>query len=542
MKVTTERMENCQIKMIVEMDAAEIDGKLRVTARKLSRQFTVPGYRKGKAPFHAVIRVFGREAVQQQALEDFGNEWYDQAVEQIEVKPYQAGELQSVEWDPFRMTVLLPIEPEVDLGDYRSVRVAFEVGPVADEQIEEYLADLQKRHAQWVPVERPAAFGDQVVLDLVGKAGDETFMDHEEYEMLLKAEARHPLAGLPEQIAGMSAGEEKTFTLPVPEDDPHTSVAGKEATITARLHTVKEEDLPPLDDELALMVGDYETLDDLRAATRERLEKEATERAESAYLDKVLDAMIEGSVKIEYPPQAVDRESDLALNRLDRNLRSSGLEMETYLGIIGKTREVYKQELRPASEERLKKRLVLTEVASREGLTVEEEEIDREIDRLTDLMGDQPESMREMLQSPVGRLSVADDLLVARVQERVIQIAKGEAPPLETASAAGLPVLQSTARAATLPPPEAVAAGSGEPGGPEAGEAPPLEMASAAGLPVLQSTARAATLPPPEAVAARPGEPGGPEAEAEGSAPSAPEATPAEEREPVEEAESAEAS
>jgi trigger factor len=431
MKVTTERLEGCQVKMIVEMDAADIDGKLRETARKISRQFTVPGYRRGKAPFHAVIRVFGREALQQQALEDSGNQWYEQALEQIEYKPYQVGELQDVQWEPFRMTVLVPIQPEVDLGDYRSVRVPFESEPVTEEQIEEYLADLRRRHAQWVPVERPAALGDQVVLDVTGQAGDEVFMDHEEYEMLLRAEARYPLRGLPEQIVGMSAGEEKTFTLTVPEDDTHKSVAGQEATITARLHTVKEEDLPALDDELALMVGDYDTLDDLRAATRENLETEALRKADSSYLDKALDAMIEAAVRIEYPPQATDREADSALNQMERNLSASGIELDTYLGMIGKTREMYKQELRPASEERLKKRLVLTEIAKREGLTVEQEEIDGEIDRLSDMLGDQANQMREMLESPVGRLSVADDLLVARVQERVIQIAKGEAPPLE---------------------------------------------------------------------------------------------------------------
>ena len=107
MQVTTERLENCQVKVMVEMDAADIDKELRQTARTLSRQFTVPGYRKGRAPFHAVIRVFGREAVQQQALEDFGQELYEQALEEIEYEPYEVGGLEEVEWDPFRMTILL---------------------------------------------------------------------------------------------------------------------------------------------------------------------------------------------------------------------------------------------------------------------------------------------------------------------------------------------------------------------------------------------------------------------------------------------------
>ena len=140
MEVTTERLEDCQVNVIIEMDAAETDKRLRQTARTISRQFNVPGYRRGKAPFAAIVRTFGREAIQQQAVEDWGQELYEEAVEEIEYEPYQVGELQDVEWDPFRMTVLLPIPPEVDLGDYRSVRVPYEVEPVTEEQIDEYVA------------------------------------------------------------------------------------------------------------------------------------------------------------------------------------------------------------------------------------------------------------------------------------------------------------------------------------------------------------------------------------------------------------------
>jgi trigger factor len=431
MKVTTERLENCQVHIFIEMDAAEVDKKLRETARKISRQFTVPGYRRGKAPYHAVVRVFGREAIQQQALEEFGNEWYEQALEQVEYDAYEVGSLEDVEWEPFRMKVLLPIEPEVDLGDYRAVRVPFEPDEITEERIEDYLADLQRQHAQWVPVERPAALGDQLVLDMEGKVGDRLFMSNEGYEMRLEEGASHPLPGFHQELVGLSPGEEKTFTLTVPEDDFDEDVSGQEGTITVRLHTVKAEDLPALDDELAMMVGDYDTLADLRVATRENLETEALQRAESEYLDRVLEAMIEAAVRIEYPPQAIDREADLALSQMERNLSASGIQLDTYLKMIGKTREVYKQELRPASEERLRKRLVLREVGRREALTVEPEEVEAEIERLVEGMGDGADEMRELLESPGGRLSVSEDLALMRIQERITHIAKGEAPPLE---------------------------------------------------------------------------------------------------------------
>jgi trigger factor len=426
MRVTTERLENCQVNVIVEMDAADIEKELRETARKLSRHYNIPGYRRGRAPYHAVIRVFGREAVQQQALEDIGQDLYDKALEEIEYDPYEAGELQDVEWEPFRMKILLPIQPEVDLGDYRSVRVPFEPEPVTDEDIAERLRELQDENAQWVPVERPVAMGDQVVLDMEGKVGDKLVMSNDGHEMILEAESRIPLPGFHEEIVGMSPGEGKTFALTVPEDDFEEDVAGQEATVTVQLHTVREYDLPPLDDELAMMVGDYESLDDLRAALRESMETEALQQVESQYLDNVLEAMIEAAVKIEYPPQAADREADLVLGQMERNLAASGLQLDAYLRMIGKTREGYRQELRPSAEERLRKRLVLDEIARLEGLEADPEAVEAEIDRLGEMVGQDDEQMREMLESPAMRQSLAQDLIIDKVQELVVQIGKGE--------------------------------------------------------------------------------------------------------------------
>ncbi len=431
MRVTTERLENCQVNVIIEMDAADIEEKLRETARKLSRRYNIPGYRRGKAPYHAVMRVFGREAVQQQALEDFGQDLYDQALEQVEYEPYEIGELQDVEWDPFRMTVLLPVQPEVELGEYRAVRVSYEPQAVTDEDVEERLKELQQQNAQWVPVERPAALGDQVLLDLEVKVGDQVILDNQGREMLLEAESKSPLPGFHEEIVGLSSGQEKSFVLTVPEDGYEAEVAGQEATVTVHLLTVRQEDLPGLDDDLAMMVGDYDSLDGLRTAIRQSLETEAQQRAESEYLDQVLEAMIEAATKIEYPPQAVAHEVEVALGQMERNLATSGMQLDTFLGMIGKTREAYREELRPSADERLKKRLVLREIAQLEGLEPESEEVEAEIERLSEMLGPQGEELRQMLDSPEGRQSVADDLIMTRAQERVVQIGKGEAPPKE---------------------------------------------------------------------------------------------------------------
>ena len=431
MKVTTERLEHCQVNVIIELEAAEVEEKLREAARKISGKFNVPGYRRGHAPFAAVVRTFGRAALQEQALDDFGEEWYQAGLEEVEYAPYEPGKLQGVEWDPFRMTVLLPIVPEVELGDYRSVRLPFEPKPVTGEQVEARLAEIQEAHAQWVPVDRPAGLGDQAVLDWSGTLGGKEVLSQEGQELLLQEVATEPVRGFAEQIVGMSAAEDRVFILECPADHEDEQLAGKDVTFSVHLQAVKQKELLPIDDDLALMVGDYDTLADLRTAGRQQLEMEAADAAQPAYLDKLLQAMVEQAVRIDYPPQAVERESDRALSRMERDLEAAGIKLDKYLEMLGKTREQYKAEFRPAAEVRLKKRLVLVTVAKQEDLDVTADEVEVEIARLLERLGEDAEELREAITSPEGRLSVADDLLTTKTQWRIIAIGKGEAPPLE---------------------------------------------------------------------------------------------------------------
>ena len=228
----------------------------------------------------------------------------------------------------------------------------------------------------------------------------------------------------------MSPGEEKTFALQVPEDYYQADVAGQEANVSVHVHTVREQDLPPLDDELAKMIGDYDSLESLTTAIRENLKAEALQEAESLYVNTVLEAIAATAVKIEYPPQAIDREVDLAMSQMERNLSASGIQFDTFLRMIGRTREAYKQQLRPSAEEGLRKRLILKEVARREGLEAEPEEVQADIDRMIESAGAEAEKMREVLETAGGRESVAVDLVLAAAQKRVVEIGKGEAPPL----------------------------------------------------------------------------------------------------------------
>jgi trigger factor len=464
MQVKSERLEECQVRLTIELDGAEVENKLRKTAQDVARRYAVPGYRKGKAPYAAVLRAFGRELLQQQALEDSVEEMVGEAMKESGLEPYDVGKVDKVEWDPFVLEMIVPIRPEVDLGDYRAVRLDPELKPVGDEDVERYLEDLRQEHAQWVPVERPAAMGDRVVVDIDGRIGDRVVLGNQGRELILTDGARYPLPGFHEQVAGMSADEEKRFVLTYPDDDPRQDVAGREATFTVKLVTAGQQDIPPLDDDLAAMVGDYASLADLRTAAHRNLEVEAQQAAEAEFADRVLAAMVEQAPKIEFPSQAVDRELDSMLEDMESNLAARGLKMEAYLGILRKTRAAYRQDLRPAATDRVKRLLALSEIVKREGLQVEDAEVDAELAQLKAREESQDAKLQEALDSPVGRVGVMNDLLIAAARQRIVDIAKGEAPALvvrsETASVAETavvaeqpPVVQSeTASVAEEPP------------------------------------------------------------------------------------------
>jgi trigger factor len=483
MQVKSERLEECQVRLTIELDGAEIEKKLRRTAQDVARRYAVPGYRKGKAPYAAVLRAFGRELLQQQALEDFAEEMMGEAMKESGLDPYDVGKVDKVEWDPFVLEMIVPIWPEVDLGDYRAVRLDPELQPVGDEDVERYLEELRQEHAQWVPVERPAAIGDRVVADIEGKIGDRVVLGNQGRELILTEGARYPLPGFHEQVAGMSADEEKRFTLTYPDDDPRQDVAGQEATFTVKLVTASQQDVPPLDDDLAAMVGDYATLDDLRAASRTNLEVEARQAAESEFGDRVLAAMVEQAPKIEFPPQAVDRELDSMLEDMESNLAARGLKMEAYLGILRKTRAAYREELRPAAADRVRRLLALFEIVKREDLKVEDAEVDAEIALLKAREEFQDTQLQELFDSPAGRAGVRNDLLIATARERVAQIAKGEAPELlpaaeaaaEEPAATEAAVEEPAAEEAAVAQPEVTLAAEAEGEAAEAaeGETPP---------------------------------------------------------------------
>jgi trigger factor len=431
LKVTTEREENCIVNLTISVEEERADELLRRAARALSRDYRMPGFRPGKAPYNVVVRRLGIDAVHSQVLDQFGDQIFQEGLEQSKLEPVDQASLEDVTWDPFTLHLKVPVGPEVGLGTYREIRIPWEEPRVTDQALDEALLRLQKEQTEWRPDNRPAEAGDRVVLDITARVEDEVVLENTGREMILDVDSPFPVPGFAQAVVGMTPGETRQFDLDYPEDHYNADIAGKTAHFEVRLGEIRVEILPLLDDEFAMSVGDYDSLEDLKTQLRQSLQEEAEKKAEDEYEEQLWGQLLE-TATVEYPQVFLDHEVDAVQQQLEQQLQRQSLDLETYFRLTNTSEEAWKEQIRPQAEERLKRRLILSQVIKEQDIRVESEEIEAEVERVVEPMGEQADEMREMLRSPAGRMTVAENLLSRKAVELLEQIARGQLPEQET--------------------------------------------------------------------------------------------------------------
>lgn len=423
MKVQTKRLENCQTEMIIEVEPERVEEAMRKAARSISEQTKIPGFRPGKAPYHVVLQMFGRQTVLEEALEDLGPKLYSQALDEAGIDPYGPGKLVDIQWEPLVLTFHVPMPPEVDLGDYRRLRLDVPPVEVTDEEVEKALEEARKAHAVWTPVDREAQMGDQVVFQVTFAEEDSS---PETSETVL-GEDTTLLPGLAEKLVGMRAGETRTFELTFPEDWEDEDLAGQTRTITVTVQEVKERELPDLDEMPALM-GDFPDLDALKAHLRSQIMQAKERERDEELIDKAFTILTE-QAKISYPDFMLEEAVEDILADHDSVLRRQGFTLDDYLRVLHIEREAYRQQQKPEAEQRLRRTLVLTKLAELEKLAVEDQEVEERADSLAESSGN-PEMMQEVYRMPELQRYLRNQLLVEKVRQRVLEIVTGRVPEL----------------------------------------------------------------------------------------------------------------
>ena len=267
---------------------------------------------------------------------------------------------------------------------------------VKDEDVDKDIESLQKRNARVVLVERPAKEGDTVLLDYSGFVGDEQFDGGTAERQELKLGSGMFIPGFEEQLVGATPGEKRDVTVTFPEEYHAESLAGKEAVFHCLVHEIKEEQLPELDDEFAKDVSEYDTLEELKAATRERLEKYAKAGAETQMQDAALGKVVEAN-EIEVPSIMVEDEMDRMTQELDQQLRYQGLSVGQYLEFVGKDLAGFREELKPDALIQVKTRMILNGIAEAEKIEVSDDEVEEELKVMAVQYDTSADKIKEMI-------------------------------------------------------------------------------------------------------------------------------------------------
>jgi trigger factor len=432
LKITTEDMGNRQVRLTIEVDQERVEQAMRGVARQISKEYKIPGFRRGRAPFGVIVQRFGRETLLREALDDLAQEVVPEALVEEDLEVYDVGTLEDVQLEPLTLQLVVPLRPKVELGDYRELRVDPPEVRVDEEEVDAELEKLRDANAVLEPADdHPAKLGDWVSLDVRATLEDEELLDRTDYTMVLNAGDEEFEEGFAGQVAGMQAGEEKQFALTL-GDDWGEDQAGKEATFEVTVHEIRNRIVPPLDDDLARTIGDFDTLEELRQNIREQFEADEQLEADQAYSNQVIEALVDRA-ELEYPPQMLEDQVGDMVEDLEERLKPQGIAIDDYLKLTGQTEEQFRESLQPRAEEILERGLVLGALASAEGLDVEGHEVDAQIALMSANWGGSADEAREVLSSSENVRTIASNLLTNKVVRRLVAIARGEAPPLEEA-------------------------------------------------------------------------------------------------------------
>lgn len=399
MKATLVSRDNTDAKLTMDFTADEFDQAVNQVYRRQKNRFLIDGFRKGKAPRSIIERHYGEGIFFEDAINDLFSQNYPDALKELDLEPIDRPNVDFSEIGknkPLTMTVDLAIYPVVDMDekDYMGIDVEQIKSDVTDEDVDREIESLQKRNARMVPVDRPIQDGDTVLLDYKGFIGDDQFEGGTAERYELKIGSKTFIPGFEDQLIGKSKGDKPDVNVTFPEDYNAKDLAGKDAVFHCEIHDVKEEQLPELDDDFAMDVSDFDTLDELKKNKKEELQKSRDEWAANSAKDKMVDQIYEKS-GYEPPEVMVSDEVNQMLREMDQQLQGSGVTLEQYMQMTGQDFNKMREEMHDDAKKRTGSRVLIRSIAAQQNVEVTDEDLDKEITRMSESYGLPEEELRK---------------------------------------------------------------------------------------------------------------------------------------------------
>ncbi|KXZ15348.1 trigger factor [Bacillus nakamurai] len=403
MSVKWEKQEGNEGVLTVEVDAETFKTALDDAFKKVVKQVSIPGFRKGKIPRGLFEQRFGVEALYQDALDILLPVEYPKAIEEAGIEPVDRPEIdvEKIEkGESLIFTAKVTVKPEVKLGDYKGLGIEKDDTAVTDEDVQNELKALQERQAELVVKEEGAVEnGDTVVLDFEGFVDGEAFEGGKAENYSLEVGSGSFIPGFEEQLTGLEAGAEKDVEVTFPEEYHAEDLAGKPAVFKVKIHEIKAKELPELNDEFAKDIDEeVETLAELTEKTKKRLE-EAKENEADAKLREELVLKASENAEADVPQAMIDTELDRMMKEFEQRLQMQGMNLELYTQFSGQDENALKEQMKEDAAKRVKSNLTLEAIAQAENLEVTDEEVEAELTKMAEAYNMPVENIKQAIGS-----------------------------------------------------------------------------------------------------------------------------------------------
>ena len=424
MSVNVEKLEGSRIKMTIEVAAEEFDKAITAAYHKEKNKINVPGFRKGKAPQNVIEKLYGKEVFYNDALDQLVPDEYEKAYDEVDEDIMSSPRFEVIQAEagkPVIFTATVAVMPDVTLGDYKGIEIAAVDTTVTDEDVEKKISSELDKDARYEKVERPVQNGDRIKLDFEGFVDGVAFEGGKGTNYNLVIGSGQFIPGFEDQLVGAEAGKEVEVNVSFPEDYHEESLAGKASVFKCKVNEIEEKIVPALDDDYAADKG-FENIKDYKDSVRSDLEVDKLNEARGKKQDEAIAKVVENA-KMEVPEEIFETEQKLIIRDYQQRLSMQGLSWDSYVKYTGLTLDRMMEQVRPQAEDRIKSRLVLQAVADAEGMTVTDEDRQKEYETMAEAYQLEVEKVKEMLEAQ-GSKELEKDIIIKKAMEFITDNAK----------------------------------------------------------------------------------------------------------------------
>ena len=398
MSIKVEKTENNnELKLEFTIEAKKFDEGMKKVYAKSAKYISIPGFRKGKAPMAIVEKHYGPEVFYEDTFNEIVPEEYERELKENNIEAVSRPQIdvkQMGKGQDLIFTAIVQTKPEVKLGKYKGIQLKKVEYNVSDEDIEHELGHMADRNSRLVNVEdRPVEDGDITVIDFEGFVDGKAFEGGiaENHELTIGSKTFIP--GFEDQIIGMKIDEEKDINVKFPEEYFSEELKGKDATFKVKLHEIKKKELPELNHDFAKDASEFDTLEEIKASIKEKLEEENKNKAKYETEDAAIKAVTDYA-EVEIPSGMIETEIDNMVKDMESRLSYQGIALNQYLQMIGKTMEDFRKENEEQAKVSVKTRLTLEAIVKAENIEASEEDINKKVEEMANIYGKSVEELK----------------------------------------------------------------------------------------------------------------------------------------------------